>query len=51
MARITITTDQGKVVEVLDRDDIGDLTKPLARAHVISEIADAVHRADHDVTD
>lgn len=45
MARITVTTDQGVLIEVIDAEDIGDLDKPLARQALIETIANAVAHA------
>ena len=44
MAKVTVTTNEGVVVEQFDLDD-WDLTKPIARAHFHGEVDDAVARA------
>lgn len=50
MARITVTTDEGEVIETwTDAEDedgqIGNLSRPLNRQRMNEEIADAVRRA------
>ncbi len=44
MARITITTDMGTVVESIDLNDY-DLTRQVARAAVTVEVLHAAQRA------
>jgi hypothetical protein len=36
--KITITDDDGTVLEVIEAEDIGDLSKPLAAADVLETI-------------
>lgn len=36
--RISITTDDGEVIEIIESRDIGDLSKPLAKAAIIETI-------------
>ena len=40
--RLTITTDEGTVIEIIDDVQLYDLDKPLAAAHLIGEIASAI---------
>lgn len=43
--RITVTTDEGEVVQIFTDNAIGDLSKPLARADAIEQIREAVEQA------
>lgn len=42
MARITVTDNQGVVIETLDDEDIGNLERSLARAALCDQIRLAV---------
>jgi hypothetical protein len=43
--KVSITTDDGEVVEVLTKKDMGNLDKALARSHLMGEIFEAIKRA------
>lgn len=47
MARIVVATDAGDVIEVLSdlENEIGNLDKPIARAHLIEQIVRALKQA------
>jgi hypothetical protein len=45
MPRITITTDDGEVIEMIDGDDMGDLSKPLAQQDLLHDVVEAVEKA------
>ena len=47
MAKISITDDQGSLIEQFtdDAEEIGDITRAMARSCLMDEIARAVHLA------
>ena len=45
MARITITTDQGQLIGLIDDDNIGDYETTLNRFRLLDEITDAIAQA------
>lgn len=45
MPKITITTNDGTIVEVLEDEDIGDLNKTMARNNLMCQIRQAIRVA------
>ena len=45
MPRITVSTIEGEVVQIIDHEDIGELSQPVALADLADEIRTAVERA------
>jgi hypothetical protein len=43
--KVTITTDEGEVVQVLTKADMGNLDKALARSHFMGEVFEAIRLA------
>lgn len=46
MARITVTTDDGEVMEMWSSDEWGDLAKPLPRSAMANDILEAIEHAE-----
>jgi hypothetical protein len=45
MAKITVTTNQGEVIEVLNERDIGDLTTRMGQTDFVETMREAIQRA------
>jgi DNA-binding response OmpR family regulator len=44
--KIIISTDDGEVIEIIRGEDIGDLSKPMARADLLSTIQAALAQCE-----